>query len=351
MSLLDVVPGYQIADDEPLTYAKLRAMAQPVISLTTELFNQLSSFKNGFINGNMQVWQRGTSARSCTAATKTWRADRWFARPVGAAITYERATSLPAGAVAAYSAKLTGAASVTTVDFGQRIEAADAQSNWIRQRIFSAWVFNNTGAAFTPSLIIKTPSAADNYASNTQRFSETLQACPSGGWTQVSADFDGALFINAEFGVEVVLQIPDGALNAGGKSVYITQLQCEPGTVVTAQEPRLITHDLLLCQRYSLALVNQVVGFAADVNNLGNKGIFTLPTTMRIKPVFDGTVGSTGAEDNYYTVTAGNRGKPLISGYAGNAIIALANDNAAGGDWTVTAQVNITCVLSAEDQT
>ena len=40
MSQLSVEPGYLIQDGEVLTYAKLRAMAQPVVSLTTEFFNQ-----------------------------------------------------------------------------------------------------------------------------------------------------------------------------------------------------------------------------------------------------------------------------------------------------------------------
>ena len=88
MAYLVVTPGYTFTANEPLTYAKLNLLGQPVVSLTTDLFNILTAFKNGFINGNLQVWQRGTTAKSCPAATKTWRADRWFARPVGAAITY-----------------------------------------------------------------------------------------------------------------------------------------------------------------------------------------------------------------------------------------------------------------------
>lgn len=348
MSLVTVTPGYVFGADESVTYAKLNALGQPVVSLTTELFNLITGFKNGFINGNFQVWQRGTSAKTCTAGAKTWRADRWFCRPTGGNPTYQRSTSLPGAAVAAYSAKLTGAASVTTVDFGQRIESSDAYSGWLRERTFSAWVYNDSGASFTPRLRIQTPSAADDYATNTNRLDAALQACPSGGWTQVSYTFDGSTLTNAANGVEIVLQIPDGALNSSGKAVYLTQFQCEPGATVTAQEPRLITHELLLCQRYALALSNQVVGFAANADNLENKGIFTLPTTMRVKPVFDGNNSATADNVNdYYTATAGNAGTPIISGYAGNAIIALAN---AAANWTATAQINLTCVLTAEDR-
>jgi hypothetical protein len=349
MSYTVVTPGYQFAPNERVTYAKLNALGQPVVSLTTDLFNILSSFKNGFINGNFQIWQRGTSAKTCTAAAKTWRADRWFARPVGAAITYAQSTTVPSGAVAAYSALLTGAASVTTVDFGQRIESSDAFTSWRRTRTFSAYVYNNTGSAFTPKLILKTPSAADDYASSTARLDVSLQACPSGAWTQVSYSFDSSAYTNIANGAEVLIQIPSGSLDGTGKSVYLTQFQCEPGSVVTAQEPRLFTHELQLCQRYALKLANQVVGFAADATNLPNKGILTYPTTMRARPVFDGNNDLTADNINdFYTATALPVGTPIISGYAAETIFACAN---AAANWTVGAQINITCVLTAEDRT
>lgn len=346
---LQVLPGYTFAPDERVTYAKLNALGSPTVNLTTDVFNLLTSFKNGFINGNFQIWQRGTTSKSCTAATKTWRADRWFCRPTGAAVTYEQSTDLPAAAVAAYSAKLTGAASVTTVDFGQRIESSDAYSGWLRTRTFSAWIYNDTGASFTPKLRIQTPSAADDYATNTNRLDAALAACPSGGWTQVDYTFDGSTLTNAANGIEIVLQLPDGALNGSGKSVRLTQFQCEPGSAVTAQEPRLISHELLLCQRYALALSGQVVGFADSTDNLGNKGIFTLPTTMRAKPVFAGNNSSTANNtDDYYTAVGGGaNGTPIISGYAGNAIMALAN---AVSNWTSGNQINLTCVFTAEDR-
>jgi len=348
MAYLVVTPGYTFSANEPLTYAKLNLLGQPVVSLTTDLFNILTAFKNGFINGNLQLWQRGTTAKSCPAATKTWRADRWFARPVGAAITYAQSATVPSGAIATYSALLTGAASVTTVDFGQRIESSDAITNWQRERTFSAYIYNDTGTAFTPTLRLNTPSAADDYTTNTNRLEATLQTCSSGAWTQVSTTFNGSSYANSTNGIELVLRIPDGSLSSTGKSVKITQLQCEPGSVVTAQEPRLITFELILCQRYCLKLENQVVGFAADATNLPNKGIMTYPTTMRAKPVFDGNNSTTADTTNdFYTATAGAVGQPAISGYAAEVIFACAN---ALGNWTIGAQINLTCVLTAEDR-
>lgn len=358
MAYLVVTPGYTFTANEPLTYAKLNLLGQPVVSLTTDLFNILTAFKNGFINGNLQVWQRGTTAKSCPAATKTWRADRWFARPGGAAITYAQSSAVPSGAIATYSALLTGAASVTTVDFGQRIESIDAITSWQRERTFSAYIYNDTGSSFTPKLRLNTPSAADDYATNTNRLDATLQACASGAWTQVSYTFTGSSYTNATYGIELVVQIPSGSLDSAGKSVKITQLQCEPGSVVTAQEPRLITHEIQLCQRYclkiggtdSLGTLGQVIGFAGSVDNLDNKGIVTYPTTMRAKPVFDGNNNAIAdtTNDFFRAVGGGANGTPAISGYSNEVIFACANS---ASNWTVGNQINLTCVLTAEDIT
>ena len=357
MAYVVVTPGYTFTANEVVTYAKLNSLGSPVVSLTTDLFNLILSFKNGFINGNLQVWQRGSTTLSCTnissaatAKAKTWLADRWFVRPVGAPVTCARSTSIPGGALAAYSLLITGDSSVSTVDFGQRIESIDAVTNWARVRTFSAYIYNDTGSSFTPKLVVNRPGAADDYTTTINLRDHTLQSCPSGAWTQVSYTLASSAG-NEVWGLEVVLQIPNGALSTSGKSVKITQLQCEPGSVVTAQEPRLITHELILCQRYALALrgnAGQVVGFAGDATNLTNKGILTYPTTMRAKPVFN--TSNTDTADtviDYFTATTGLPGTPLISGFAADVIFACAN---AAVNWTIGAQININCVLTAEDR-
>jgi phosphate/sulfate permease len=69
---------------------------------------------------------------------------------------------------------------------------------------------------------------------------------------------------------------------------------------------------------------------------------------MRAKPVFDGNNSTTADTTNdYFTATAGSVGTPAISGYAAEVIFACAN---ALGNWTIGAQINLTCVLTAEDR-
>jgi hypothetical protein len=70
---------------------------------------------------------------------------------------------------------------------------------------------------------------------------------------------------------------------------------------------------------------------------------------MRARPVFDANSSATAdATFDYFTATAGLAGTPAISGYAAETIFACAN---AAANWTPTAQINITCVLTAEDLT
>jgi hypothetical protein len=53
---------------------------------------------------------------------------------------------------------------------------------------------------------------------------------------------------------------------------------------------------------------------------------------------------------DYFTATGGGSppGTPLISGYAGEVVFACAN---AAANWIAGAQININCVLTAEDRT
>jgi len=345
MPIFTVTPGKIFGANEALTIFNLNLLGAPTVEPTSELYEVYSTFKNGFLNGSLQLWQRGTSAKSCPAATKTWRADRWFVLAAGAAVTCERSAVVPTGAVAPYAAKLVGAAAATTVDFAQRIEAIEVATNFRSTRTFSAYIYNATGANFTPTLRVKRPTVADVYTQSTSD-SFTLQACPAGTWTQVSVTLDPSLLSDYLKGLEFAIRIPSGSMDDATKSVLITQLQVEPGSAVTAQESRLIALELLLCQRYLLALTGQFIGYADAVGTLGSRGLFPYPTPLRAIPVFEGTIGALGTADNFYETAGGlNPGTPRLTSAA--SALAAAVDNSEV-NWTVTASIYLTALLSAE---
>lgn len=343
MSYFTLTPGYSFGANEPITIAKLNALGQPVVSPGSDLFSVFATLKNIFVNGTLLVWQRilndGNSV-NCPLGSKTFLADRWFVRPSGAAITYGQSNLVRPGGLATSSIQLTGAAGATAADVGYRVESFDAANCCNGPLTFSAWVFNGTGAPFTPNLKLTTPNAADNYAASAIQLNQPLQVCQPGTWTQVTCTFDGSTFGNIVIGLEVALTIPTGALGNAAQTCNAQDLQLERGSTATGIEGRIMTFELDLCQRYCLCLRNTILGFASDVSNVQNKGVFTLPTTMRVKPVFEGAASFT---DINYNPAAGT---PIISGYANNVMMAIANS---ANNFTVGNQYNIICNLSAED--
>jgi hypothetical protein len=138
---------------------------------------------------------------------------------------------------------------VTTCLIGQRFEAASVP--FVKRTItFQAKVYNGTGGAFTPNLLIGTPSAADNFATVTNRLTQALQSCADASWTTVSFSVDISGYTNVDNGIQVELQIPSGSLNSGAKSVKIAEVDVSPGNTAATFEACPIDILLPRCQRY-----------------------------------------------------------------------------------------------------
>lgn len=203
------------------------------------------ALQNALINGGMEFWQRGTSI-NCAAGSRTYTADRWFVQPAGASMSVVRSALVPATGRSRYSQQLTGAASITTVNAGQRIRAANIPQ--IKGTVvFQAQVYNGTGAAFTPTLLLGTPAAVDDFTTVTNRLTQVLQSCANGQFTQVSFSVDISDYTNIDNGLQVELQFPSGLLVAT-KDVKLTELMLQLGSVPTIFErpPLSVTYNLCL---------------------------------------------------------------------------------------------------------
>lgn len=227
---------------------------------------------NALCNGDMGIWQRGTTSVSCPAATRTFRADRWAVNPAGAAITQARSSVVPSSSRARYSLQLDGAAGVTTVDVDQRIEAAEIAAIK-RQVTFSFAVHNVTGAAFTPSLLLGTPAAADDFTTVTNRLTQVLASCPDNAWTTVSHTVDISAYTNLDNGLEVELRIPSGSMVAGD-IVRITECQVRVSSLLVPFQPEPMAVALARCLRFYevvRVVARGTVGFAGGLlNTMGN---------------------------------------------------------------------------------
>lgn len=211
-------------------------LAAAIVAVETELAKRRHA--EILINTNFDIWQRGTSARTNTTTYNrdtSFAADRFFARPSGASITTQRSTTVP-DTNSRHSALLTGASSVTTVDYGQRLGAQVVNTQCFRSLVFSCYVRNVSGAAFTPNLRIGTPGAADDFTTVTNRLDQALQQCADSAWTQVYHVFDPSAYTNLANGMEVCLRIPSGSL-VSGDTVYISQFSLKPGIALSPYTP------------------------------------------------------------------------------------------------------------------
>lgn len=298
--------------------------------------------ENLFINGGHDVWQRSTDDTAVTT-TRKYVADRWAVTAgAGTLANVRRSTTVRTGGRSKYSLEMVGATGVTTVDVDQRIEAA--LQGWYKQTLyFSCYVYNGSGAAFTPRLYVSTPSAADNWASSTVRngggSGEQLQSCADGAWTRVTWSADISAYTNINNGVEFRLRIPSGSLVASD-TVRLAEMNLVIGSTATPFVPQHLPLILMQCKRYYLEIGEatgvRFIGGRADVTNVAFVG-FDFPSEMRAVPTIALVNGAGNVRVNDGSV---NVNVSAISTNFSTTVFAAFNLDTASG-LTVTRQVFI----------
>lgn len=204
---------------------------------------QLAGMRNRIINGDMRFNQRGISAVGSGVGGFFNALDRWIVLAQGAAVTVNQgAVSAPDGSTS--SLKITGAAGNTNTSFIQRIESVNLADLVNKQVTFSAYLFT-TGGAVTPSFLLKTPNAVDNYTGTTVVTTPALQSVPQNTWTKVSCTVTLPAAAANGLQVEIIVNA-----TAAGVDWHMTSAQLEPGAVATPVERRSHSVELTLCQRY-----------------------------------------------------------------------------------------------------
>lgn len=217
------------------------------------VLERLESVASGelFVNGNYDWWQRIESGNQVCATAfnpiSSFGPDRMFTLPAGASVTVSQNAGVP-NIRSRWSCLISGAASVTTVDHGQRIRSV-RRTLYKQVLIFSAYVHNATGASFTPLIRLDTPGGVDDWTTPTNRYSASLQACPNLTWTQVWAILDPSALTNIDNGLSVYIRIPSGSMVAGDL-VYISQMSLRPGVALVPYLPPDPDAELLRCLVY-----------------------------------------------------------------------------------------------------
>lgn len=208
----------------------------------------LSSFRNRFTNPRFQIDQRNSgAAQTITAgAALAYTIDRWFAWCTGANVTGQQLASGASDTLNKY--QFTGAASVTGINFAQRIKAANC---------YDLAGKTCTLAVETANSLLTTITWTAYYANTANTFgsiaSPTKTQFSTGTFTVSSTDtrYSAQLSVptNATNGIEIVFSV--GAQTSGTWTLEDAQL--ELGTVASRIEDRM-GYELMLCMEHCEAV-------------------------------------------------------------------------------------------------
>lgn len=271
-------------------------------------------------NGGMDSDRWVNTNATCAAGLDTFGPMGWWTNPsAGSTMTVSRLASAPTGTTSTtHAALLTGSAATSgTVDFGQNIESKTA-TRLARQCVFSAWIYNNTGAAITPQLRIDTCTAADVFSAVSNQESQNAVSCANGAWTKVTLAFDGSSYTNLANGCRIYVRFIAGVLDDPAATVRIAQAKLELGAVASAYEPPAVFEpgNRTGGADMDLAIVGSAATLAITCSNAvlrETSGLIrtTGPISVTINAAVNGVNGlDTGTvtnDTNYFVWLIGNR--------------------------------------------
>ena len=285
-----------------------------------------SSFlRNRLINGNMYVAQRATSATVTagtgvpTASTGYPCVDRWFVYSTGANVTAAQV----AGATSNKNLlQVTGAASVTAVGIGQRIEQLNSYDLAGQTCTLSVNMANSllTTVTWTASYATTTADTFGTIGTPTKTQIATGTFTVTSTLTQYTANI--AVPAAATTGIEILFTV--GAQISG--TWQIGNAQLEVGTVATPFERRMYGQELALCQRYyeksynnSVAVPTAVTAgtgqlFVNAIASGATVNTVNFAVSKRASPtVVSYDNAGTSGKNSYYTTGWNNAGTATIN--------------------------------------
>lgn len=280
-------------------------------------------FKNRLINSAMVIDQRnaGASQTFTAAAALAYSVDRWYGYCTGANVTGQQVAGSTSPTNTQFRYRFTGAASVTAVGFGQRIE----QKNSYDLAGSTATLSADLAISATLTTVTWTASYATTTADTFGTLaSPTVTQIATGTFT-VSAtvtNFNAQITVPAAATTGIQILFTVGALTAG-LTWTIGNVQLEKGSTATSFDYRPYTTELQLCQRYYELLSDTGTG----------NGAFA----------FSGYGGSSGVVTQSMIFKAYKRATPSITVNGTWAVTNCGQPTAyAWGSGTVTIAVTVT---------
>lgn len=244
-----------------------------------------TAWRNELLNSSAEVAQG--SAVSLSTSPQYGLVDMATGWASGGAIsagTLTQDTAAPVGrtgkAVRFQGCTLTGPGQLS---WRYRMEAADAVKLKNQTTTFQIKVQHNVGAAINYTVVIRKPTAADNFTSTTVIGTSAATSVPSGASTALL--FTQALG-DCSNGLEIEVQAACGAVTT--KDFWWTEWGIEEGSTATPVVFRPFAVELAACQRY-YRLISVVKMWSSGIAGQVFGQSITFPT-MRVAPTV--TVGS-----------------------------------------------------------
>jgi hypothetical protein len=250
----------------------------------------IAGTRNRVLNGGVAIDQRnaGASQTFTAAAALAYSVDRWYGYCTGANVTGQRVQGATVGQ---FYYRFTGAASVTAIGFGQRIEQLNSADLAGTTATLSVDLANSVLTSVT--WIAYYATTADTFgtlASPTRTQIATGSFTVNSTVTRYNANI--SVPAAATTGIEIVLTV--GAQTSG--TWTIGNVQLEAGTVATPFERRSYGAELALCQRYfqrytgDSTFCSGISGGSAWSSSATSNHVTTFLTEMRATP----TLGQSG---------------------------------------------------------
>ena len=280
-------------------------------------------FRNRIINGDMRIDQRnaGASQTFTAAAALAYSVDRFYGYCTGANVTGARVAGT---APNEFAYQFTGAASVTAIGFGTRLEATNTTDLAGSTATLSVQLANSLLTTVTwTAFYATTADAFGTLASPTRTQIATGTFTVTSTLTTYSAQI--SVPSAATTGIEIVFTV--GAQTSG--TWTIDNVQLEAGSTATEFERRPIGTELALCQRY------YEVGYLGSSTTAASA---VSRWTLQYKQV------KRASPTNVYTIVTGQNSTGPTTLYAdASGAVGFSNGNNVGDFtiWTWTSSVEL----------
>jgi hypothetical protein len=297
--------------------------------------NTASAFRNKLINGDFQVWQRGTTFTDPTGPATMYTADRWaaFRGAWTAGITVTK-QNVQANSSSIRVQRNSGNTSTAAMQLTQSFETIDVKklagkTVTLQVKALKGANFSAVSSALTVQILYGTGTDGNLGSGFT---GSTAAGTLAATLTTTNALFTltAAIPANATQLAVRMSYTPDGTMGAAGAADYfeVTDVQLEEGSVATSFERRPYGLELGLCQRYYEKSYNDSVSVPTNTSNAGYAFATLQSGTIASSAVF----GAVRFKES-------KRSSPTIKVYSYTSSTVNAVSNAAGTDLAASSGV------------